>query len=173
MIAHQLLTLTGRVVGDQQVLGRVDRDPRDESVLLPGNEGKTDEVVDRRSPDRVGQFIPGDGNREAECLDERVKRIPRCEPSARDLAPSGIVPKARADANRLPEPGLAVASLAQGVAELGDQRVTTVRPKHDLTVSIGSVAFKAQRYQPTGTEPEAKGQDGAHHHSATSGEHGN
>ena len=162
MIAHQLLTLTGRVVGDQQVLGRVDRDPRDESVLLPGNEGKTDEVVDRRSPDRVGQFIPGDGNREAECLDERVKRIPRCEPSARDLAPSRIVPEAGAGTNRLPEPGFVVASSAQRVAELGDEWVTDVGPKHDLTVGIGSVAFKAQRCQPTGTEPEAKGQGGAH-----------
>jgi hypothetical protein len=63
----------------------------------------------------------------------------------------------------MPELGFAVASSAQGVAEPGDQRVTDVRPKHDLTVGIGSIAFKAQRYQPTGTEAEAKGQGGAHH----------
>jgi hypothetical protein len=162
MIAHQRLTLTGRVVGDQQVLGRVDRDPRDESVLLPGNDGKPDEVLDRRSPDRVGEFIPGYRNPEAECLDERVKRIRRCEPSASDLAPSRIVGEAGAGTNRLPESGFVVASSSQGVAELGDQRVHDVGPKHDLTVGIGSIAFKAQRCQPTGTEPEAKGQGGAH-----------
>jgi len=164
MIAHQRLTPTGRVVGDQQVLGRVDRDQRDESVLLPGNEAKTGEVVDRRRPDGVDEFIPGDGEPEAECLDERVKYVPRGEPLTRDLASSRIVREAGAGANRLLEPGFTVASSAQGVAELGDQRVTDVRPKHDLTVGIGSVAFKAQRYQPMGTEPEAKGQDGANHH---------
>src|SRR2546427_2147779 len=158
MIAHQRLTSTGRVVGDQQVLGRINRDQRHESVLLPANEGKTDEVVDRRSPDGVGEFIPGDGKPEAECLDERMKRVPRGEPLARDLAPSRIVPEAGAGANRLPEPVFTVASSAQGVAALGDQRVTVVRPKHGLTVGIGSIAFKAQRYQPTGTEPDAIGQ---------------
>src|SRR5438445_1180467 len=168
MIAHQRLTSTGRVVGDQQVLGRVDRDQRDESVLLPGNDGKTDEVVDRRRPDGVDEFIPGDGNPETECLDECVKRVPRSEPLAGNLAPSRIVHEAGAGANRLPEAGFAVTCSAQSVAELGDQRVTDVRPKHDLTVGIGSVAFKAQRYQPTGTEPEAKGQDGAHHHDGLS-----
>jgi hypothetical protein len=143
-------------------LGHVDRDQRDESVLLPRNDRETDEVVDHRSPDSVGEFILGDGNPEAECLDERVQRVPWDEPSMRDLARSRIVPKARAGANRLPEPGLAVASLAQGVAELGDQRPIDLRPKHDLTVRIGSVVFKAQRYQPTGRKPEAKGHDGAH-----------
>src|SRR5207245_5970058 len=100
MIAHQRLTLTGRVVGDQQVLGRVDRDPRDESVLLPGNDGKTDEVLDRRSPDRAGELIPGDGNPEAEGLDERVKRIRRGEPPASGLARSRLVPEAGARTER-------------------------------------------------------------------------
>jgi hypothetical protein len=157
MIAHQRLTSLGRVVGDEQVLGHVDRDQRGESLLLRGKEGETDEAVDRRRPDSVGEFILGDANPEAECLDERVQRVPCDEPPARDLAPSRIVPKARAGANRLPEPGLTVASLAQGVTELGDQRPIDLRPKHALTVSIGSVVFKARRYQPMGRKPEAKG----------------
>jgi hypothetical protein len=69
MITHQRLTSLGRVVSDEQVLGHVDRDQRDESVLLPGNDGETDQVVNRRSPDSLGEFILGDGNPEAECLD--------------------------------------------------------------------------------------------------------
>ena len=145
MIAWQRLTATSRVVRDQELLGRVDRDQRDDGVSLLGNDGDTGKVVYAPAPDSAGELIRGHGNPEAEQLDECLQRRPWAEPPACDVNRPRIVGEARAGPNRLTEPGFAVAGLAQGVAELGDKRMTDARPGHDITVSIGPVAIKARR----------------------------
>ena len=128
---------------DQHVAGDVDRDERDDGVPLFRNDGDAGEEVDGLAPDSLGELVRGHRNPQTEQLDQGVQRRPRLQSPACDVRRSRIVGEAGGAPDRLAEPGLAIAGLAQGIADLGHEGGSDVSPGHDLTVGILPVAFKA------------------------------